>query len=153
MSAVLDSSADLAHSNTPTRAHIDRLEAEMRAMPPERHIEAPVDHTFGPGFYARTVKIPAGATAVGKVHATEHVFMLVQGELQIVTDGDCQTIRAPFQIVSPPGVKRAVHALTDCLCTNIHITTETDLAKLEAALITAPALDAPAAHEEITWPG
>ena len=38
----------------PTRAQIDRLQAEMLRMP---QVDIPTVHTFGPGFYARTIKI------------------------------------------------------------------------------------------------
>lgn len=143
------SGAELAAAHFPTRAQIDRIESDMRAMP-DAQIEIPVEHTFGPGFYARTVTIPAGATVVGKVHATEHIFMVVKGDITLVTDGARRRVQAPFQMVCAPGVKRAGHAHTECVCTNIHITTETDLDKLEAALITAPALEAPAAQEALS---
>lgn len=143
------SGADLAANHFPTRTQIDRIESDMRAMP-DAQIEIPVEHTFGPGFYARTVIIPAGATVVGKVHATEHIFMVVKGDITLVSDGARRRVQAPFQMVCAPGVKRAGHAHTECVCTNIHITTETDLDKLEAALITAPALKAPATQETIS---
>lgn len=149
MSASPHTGAALAAAHFPTRAQIDRIESDMRAMP-DAQIEIPVEHTFGPGFYARTVTIPAGATVVGKVHATEHIFMVVKGDITLVTDGARRRVQAPFQMVCAPGVKRAGHAHTECVCTNVHITTETDLGKLEAALITAPALEAPAAQEKLS---
>jgi hypothetical protein len=46
-------------------------------------------------------------------------------------------------------MKRAGFAHTDTICVNIHITKETDLDKLEAELIVAPALAAPEARKEI----
>lgn len=150
MSALLyPSSAALAAEYFPTRAKIDRMESNMRAMP-DAQIDIPVEHTFGPGFYARTVTIPADATVVGKVHATEHIFMVIKGDITLVTDGARRRVQAPFQMVCAPGVKRAGHAHTECICTNIHITTETDLEKLEAELIIAPALEAPAAQEALS---
>lgn len=119
-----------------------------------REITLSTEHGFGPGFYARTVFIPAGTTLVGKIHATEHIFMITQGDITLYApDGTERRVTAPFQMVCPAGIQRAGFAHADTVCTNIHITTETDLDKLEAALITAPALAAPAAQEEITWPG
>lgn len=128
------------------RPQIERLEAAMRQLP---QIEIPVKHTFGPGFYARTITIPAGATLTGKVHATEHVFIVSKGELLVVTDDGEQHIRAPFQTVCRPGLKRAGHALTEVECTNVHITDETDLARLEAQLIVPECLAAPARQEAL----
>ena len=129
----------------PTRDGIDRLEAAMRASPDQ--IDLPVTHTFGPGFYARTITIPAGTTLTGKVHATEHLFILTRGDITLVTEDGRQRVQAPFQIVCRPGLKRAGFAHTDCECTNVHITTETDLDRLEADLIVPDGLPAPLARE------
>jgi hypothetical protein len=129
------------------RAQIQQLEDEIRKLP---QFEVPTEHTFGPSFYVRTIRLPAGATLTGKVHATEHVFLLSQGELLVVTEDGQQHIKAPCQMVCRPGLKRAGHALTDVVCSNLHITTETDLAKLEAELISPDAelsFDAPQALE------
>ena len=110
----------------------------MRQMP---QVEIPTSHTFGPGFYARTITIPAGAALVGKVHATEHIFILSRGELAVATEDGVQVVRAPFQQVCRPGLKRAGHAITECVVTNVHITELTDLAALEAELIQPEALE------------
>lgn len=131
---------------TPRRQRIQDLEAVMRRMP---QIDIPVEHTFGPGFYARTITIPAGATLTGKVHATEHIFLVSRGELLVVTDDGERHIVAPAQMVCRAGMKRAGHALTEVVCTNIHITEERDLAKLEAMLIVADALPAPDMREAL----
>src|SRR4051812_7821394 len=88
----------------PTRAQIERLEADMRELP---QIEIPVEHTFGPGFYARTITIPADATLTGKVHATEHIFMVTKGDITLVADGIRQRVQGGFQMVCKPGSKRA----------------------------------------------
>lgn len=125
-------------------AAIRRLESEVRALP---QVEIPTAHTFGPGVYIRTITIPAGATVVGKVHATEHIFILSKGELAVATEDGGQVLRAPFQQVCRPGLKRAVYALTECVVTNVHVTDTTDLDALEAELIQPEALsfEAPSA--------
>lgn len=127
----------------PAKQSIQRLEDSLRKMP---QADIPTEHTFGPGFYARTITIPAGCTLTGKVHATEHLFIVSKGEILLATEDGAQHVRAPFQAVCRPGMKRAGHALTEVVCTNIHITTETDLLRLEAALI-VPELEAPASME------
>ena len=129
-----------------TRSKIDRLESVMRDMP---QAEIPVTHTFGPGFYARTITAPAGATIVGKIHATEHIFMVIKGDITLVTEDGEMRVQAPFQTVCRPGMKRAGYTHAETVCTNIHITTETDLQKLESTLISAPALAAAEAKGEI----
>lgn len=118
-----------------TRQHIERLEDELRELPEQVDVESRTGHLFGPGFYARTLTLKAGETLTGKVHATEHIFMLTQGSILVATEEGAQEIHAPFQAICRPGLKRAGHALTDCVCVNIHITQETDMVRLEATLI------------------
>lgn len=110
-------------------------------------VELPLFHTFGPGFYARTINIGAGTVLTGKVHSTEHIFILSKGEMSIVTDDGSFRVAAPYQAVCRPGLKRAGYAHTDCVCTNVHITEETDLVKLEAQLIDSECLPAPQNEE------
>lgn len=114
------------------REGIYRLEGLMREMP-QAHLEP--EHTFGPGFYARTLRIPAGTCLTGRVHATEHLFALSQGEMLLATEDGSIRVKAPFQCVARPGTKRVGYVITDAVVTNFHLTTETDLARLEAALI------------------
>lgn len=132
LAAPANESGALLNAAPSMRQQIDRLEAAMRLLPP---LDIPVEHTFGPGFYARTITIPAGCTLTGKVHATEHLFILSRGELDIATEDGVQRLQAPYQAVCRPGLKRAGHAVTECVVTNVHITEERDLLALEAALI------------------
>lgn len=132
--------SDAPLAPTPTREQIERLQATMAGLP---QADIPVEHTFGPGFYARTIRIEAGTVLVGKVHATEHLFLISKGTIALATEDGTQTVSAPFQCVARPGLKRVGYALTDVVCTNVHITEETDLARLEAALIVPEALAAP----------
>jgi hypothetical protein len=132
--------------DAPMRAQIERLESDMRDMP---QVEIETMHAFGPGFYARTIRIPAGVALVGKVHATEHIFMVTLGDITLVTEDGERRVQAPFQVVCRPGLKRAGFTHSETVCVNIHITNETDLAKHEAELIIAPALEAPARQEKL----
>lgn len=141
-------SPELANPND-LRSQVDRLEQQVSAAP---QVEMPVLHGFGHGFYARQLLIPAGTVLVGKVHATEHIFMVTQGDITITTDDGVQRVQAPFQCVCKPGMKRAGYAHTDTVCVNIHITNETDLDKLEAELIVAPASPA-LTQKEQAWLG
>ena len=130
----------------PSREQIDRLEAALRSMP---SIELETSHTFAPGLYVRTITIPAGATLTGKVHATDHVFILSKGDMTLVTEHGRRRVQAPFQTIGKAGIKRAGYAHAESVCTNIHITDETDLVRLEAALIVPDALPAPVRPKEI----
>lgn len=128
------------------RPQVEELERTMRDLP---QVDIPVQHGFGPGFYARTITIPADTLLTGQAHATDHIFMVTKGDITITTDDGTVRVQAPYQAVCKAGGKRAGYAHAETVCVNIHITTETDLAKLEAALIEAPALAAPEARKEI----
>jgi quercetin dioxygenase-like cupin family protein len=104
-------------------------------------IELPVQHDFAHGLYSRTIFIPKGATAIGKIHKTEHMTIISQGSVIIATENGPMQVTAPALFVSPPGSKRAAYALEDTLWTTIHGTSETDLEKLESELI-APSYEA-----------
>lgn len=127
----------------------DRTNLDPAFTPPQQ-IDLPAEHAFGPGYYARTIRIPAGTALIGKIHATEHIFMVTQGDITLYSpDGTERRVSAPFQMVCQPGSQRAGFAHAETVCTNIHITDETDLEKLEAALIITPALEFQAVQKEI----
>lgn len=130
--------------STQPRQQVERLESAMRELP---QIHIPTEHGFGPGFYARTITIPADTLLTGQIHATEHIFMVTKGDITLTTDEGTMRVQAPYQAIVKPGMKRAGYTHAETVCVNIHITTETDPVKLEAALIVAPALPAPARKE------
>jgi hypothetical protein len=98
--------------------------------------ECPLQHVFAPGAYARTMRIPAGTVIVGKIHKHAHLNILSQGTVCVMTEteGDRQ-LTGPLTMVSPPGTKRAVYAITDAVWTTIHLTNSTDLEEIEAEVI------------------
>jgi quercetin dioxygenase-like cupin family protein len=116
----------------PSRASIVRLEKSMRDLP---QVECPLQHTFARGMYARTVLIPAGTVAVGKIHRHQHISIVAMGDVTVATESGLVRVQAPYMVVAPPGTKRAVYAHTDTLWTTFHASEETDLEKLEAELI------------------
>jgi hypothetical protein len=117
----------------PTRADIEQLQVLMSAMP---QVATPTAHHFADGVYLREMRCPAGATIVGKVHKRPHFFILAAGEMTVTGDGSpARRITAPAIIVSGPGIKRAGHAHTDCVCLNVHRTDSVDLDAIELELI------------------
>ena len=129
------------------RAQLAQLEQLVRAVP---QLDYDTTHTFGPGFYARTVRLPAGAVAIGKVHKTEHLFFVTEGECTLSTDEGPLRVGAGYQAIGRAGSKRAVWCHSDCVITNVHMTTETNLVRLEAELIEAESLPAPGG---VSWLG
>jgi hypothetical protein len=84
-------------------------------------VECPLQHVFAPGAYARTMRIPAGTTIVGKIHKHAHLNILSQGTVCVMTEteGD-RELTGPLTMVSPPGTKRAVYAVTEAVWTTVH---------------------------------
>jgi hypothetical protein len=82
------------------------------------------------------MRIPAGTVIVGKIHKHAHLNILSQGTVCVMTEteGDRQ-LTGPLTMVSPPGTKRAVYAVTDAVWTTIHLTNSTDLEEIEAEVI------------------
>lgn len=128
--ALADAMTQLKHvERGSVREQLYSLQASMVGLP---EVECPLQHVFAPGAYARTIFIPAGSVIVGKIHKHQHLNILSQGEVQVLTEsGGVEHLRGPLTMVSPAGTKRAVYALTDVVWTTIHLTNETDLAKIE----------------------
>lgn len=118
-----------------TRERLDALEAELLRHP---QVEIPPRHYFAKGLYAREITIPRGTLLTGKIHTTQHLNIISQGEISVLTEHGPKRVKAPCTLVSPPGTKRAGYAHEDTVWTTIHAnpTDETDVDKLEALLIT-----------------
>lgn len=116
-------------STSGVRKQLYALQASLGGLP---EVECPLQHVFAPGAYARTIFVPAGTVIVGKIHKHQHLNILSQGEAHVLTEsGGVERLRGPVTMVSPAGTKRAVYAATDLVWTTIHLTNETDLAKIE----------------------
>jgi len=111
---------------------VERLQASMASMP---QVELPTKHYFADGMYCREVFRPAGVTIVGKVHKKEHFYIVISGEVTVVSNGHREQIKAPRILVSQPGTKRAVYAHVDSICITVHRTIETDLEAIERELV------------------
>lgn len=128
----------------PTRKQIGCLEALLKTLP---QVELRVEHHFAPGMYIRTLWIPKDVRLVGEAHTKDHIFTLTQGELLVVTEEGRQRIKAPYQAVCRAGIKRVGLALSDVICSNIHLTDLTDLVAIKAECIESektPAIEAEA---------
>ena len=83
----------------PTAEQIRRFESAMLEMP---QVEIPLEHTFAPGLYVRTITVPAGATLVGKVHATDHIFIISKGDMTLVSEEGRGAFRLRFSASQKP---------------------------------------------------
>lgn len=134
--AAIDQAALLFHRafETAPRDKIMALQAAVDQCP-STLAELVPKHHFAPGSYARELFVPAGRIVVGKIHKHAHVNVLSQGHCTVFTEDGLVELQAPLTFVSSPGTKRVVLTHTDIVWTTVHVTNETDLAKLEAELI------------------
>ena len=121
-----------SEDHIPTKADIFNLQSAMSELPQS---DLPTSHFFADGMYCRFLPRPAGTLIVGKVHKNEHFYIICCGTIKVTTDSGVKEITGPQVIVSKPGTKRAVLALTDATCLTVHRTNSTDLDEIEAELI------------------
>ncbi len=120
-----------------TPEQLARVEARMLAQP---QLDAPVLHRFAPGVYLRSVVMPAGADVIGHEHRTEHFNLLLRGRCLVLSEGRVVELRAPAVFVSGAGVRKVLHILEETEWATVHATTETDVEKLESAMVTKSAV-------------
>lgn len=119
----------------PKRGELLSLEAAMREFP---QVDCPLQHTFAPGAYARTIAIPAGTGIIGKIHKHAHLNIVSRGRVTVVTEFGRETIDAsvvPVVFTSEAGAKRALACHTDVVWTTIHLTDSKNLADIERDII------------------
>jgi len=118
------------------RDTLQRLQEAMENHPNRLAVtDFPVKHHFTDGLYTREALLPAGTTVVGKIHRHNHMLMLLKGKAYLASTEGLEFIQAPFVGESKAGIRRAVHALTDCIFVTTHVTSETDLTKIEEYVI------------------
>ena len=111
-----------------TREAIFKLQDALSTLP---QVEIETRHYWADGVYCREMVMPEGTVVIGKVHKREHFFMVTKGRIRLAGNGETRDVEAPAVIVAQPGSKRAIIALTDSACANIHRTFETDLEAIE----------------------
>ncbi len=132
MKGIVPTKSQLAERKT-----IHALQDLMLALPKDEQIDVDsmTSHHFAPGVYAREYFIPKGSIVVGKIHKTEHFNIICKGKCSVSTEDGPMMFEGPCVFTSRPGVKKAVYAFEDTTWITIHVTEETDLEKIEDAVI------------------
>lgn len=118
---------------TSATQRVDRLQFELGKLP---QLDMPLIHRFTPGMYIRELQIPKGAVIITKIHKTTHPFVVSQGHLSVWDEKTgVQHVRAPHTGITTPGTRRVAFAFEDSIWTTFHATDETDVEKIEAAII------------------
>ena len=121
------------------RERVAALQAAMNLVPGSVQGDSdlcPLTHRFAEGVYVREIFIPAGTLIVGKIHKHTHPNFLMKGLVTVITEeGGMETLQAPKTMISPAGCKRVVFAHEDTVWVTVHVTSETDLEKIEDYVI------------------
>jgi quercetin dioxygenase-like cupin family protein len=104
-------------------------------MAEQPQVDVPIEHWFAHGLYVRQMRMPAGQAFVGKIHKSEHIVIIAQGSITLLTDEGVVKLQAPATFVSKPGAKRVGFVHEDLVMLNVHHSFETDMEKLEQELI------------------
>jgi hypothetical protein len=120
------------------RNKVNQLEQMVEQLP---QVDCPVRNIFAPNIYAREMTIPTGVVLTGAVHKTCHLSILSKGQVRVVSDEGVIELTAPATLISQPGAKRAIFAISEAVWTTIHATTETDLDKLVTELTESTAAE------------
>lgn len=117
-------------------APINAIEAVLVDLPQR---ECPVTHRFTPGLYTREIFMPAGedgTIVTSKIHKTEHPFAILAGRVSVwQSETGWVEYRAPYVGITKPYTRRVLVVHEDTRWVTFHVTNETDLKKIEAALI------------------
>lgn len=110
------------------KERVDEIAGEMLENP---QVPCPVRHMFYPGLYIRELTLPPGVLAIGYIHKTWHMNVLLKGAVRVVTEGGPVDLVAPLQFYGPPG-RNIGYVLEEMTWLNIYPTEERDVETLEA---------------------
>lgn len=130
-----------------SHAIIDALELEMSKYP---GLECPLAHEFIPGFYVRSILMPAGSIITSKVHGTRHPYFVAHGKLTVVSwPKGAERIEGPHWGMTEPGTRRVLFIEEETLWTTFHATDLTDVEAIEDEILIPyinPLLSCPTLH-------
>jgi hypothetical protein len=93
------------------------------------------------GVYAREMKAPAGIVITGKIHEHDHINILSEGEISVMTDDGMKRVKAPYTFESKAGIRRIGYTHSDITWTSIHSVLTDDINELEKELFTVPSIE------------
>jgi hypothetical protein len=129
-------SVSIGRTDRPMR---DRVLNYERAVGALEQVDLPLRHFFinekaASHVYAREITIKKGIAAVGRVHKFSCINIVSKGKLLVATEDGVKVVEGPCTWVSEAGCKRALYTLEDTIWTTIHLTDETDIAKIKDEL-------------------
>jgi hypothetical protein len=102
-----------------------------------QEFEPPLEHLFCSGLYARRNYVPAGMTVITKVHAVEHITIVLYGKCHVYDhNGKKSIIDMPNMWVTKPGTLRAIHCETDTSWITVHPSDKNSVEEAEHEIFT-----------------
>ena len=101
--------------------------------------ELPVIHHFVPGMYCREIFMPKGSIVTSYVHRYEHPYVVSKGDCWVL-NAQCvwDRVTAPHFGVTLAGTRRLLVMCEDTIWTTFHITSTTDVEKVEREIFIRP---------------
>tara|TARA_R100001594_G_scaffold771_9_gene3133 strand:+ start:3004 stop:3621 length:618 start_codon:yes stop_codon:yes gene_type:complete len=109
----------------------------------------PIKETFADGCYIREIYNPANEFIFTKIHAKEHPYFLLKGEMTILTHDGLEHIQAPHYGITKPGIKRLIYTHTECIFVTVHATNAETSEDVEKEIIAEDFNDPRVALEDI----
>jgi hypothetical protein len=72
---------------------------------------------------------------VTKIHKITHPYFILKGEVSVLTEEGVVRLKAPYSGITKAGTKRIVYVHEDTIWITVHVTNETDIAKIEEQVI------------------
>lgn len=95
----------------------------------------PLKHSFVDGAYVREIFMPKGLLLTSKIHKITHPYFIMSGDVSVMTEEGTVRLKAPYQGITKSGTKRVLYIHEDTVWVTVHVTKETDLAKIEEEII------------------
>ncbi len=84
--------------------------------------EGVISHNFADGQYIRTAVAPKNTLVSTKIHAKNHPFFLMKGDISIFGEDGVKRIKAPFHGITEAGTKRVLYVHEECTFITVHRT-------------------------------
>ena len=104
-------------------------------FPPDRISHHWAGQGDAKGIYAKEIRIPAGFMLASHQHSYDHLSILASGRVRLATPAGVQYLVGPVALTIAKGVTHKVLAITDAIWFCIHPTEETDVDKIDQAII------------------
>lgn len=122
----------LVERDAEMREKVERIEAFMLLQP---QVEIPVQHFFsGDGVYGRQIFMPKGTLMTGRIHLHEHLNIILQGDVTMMTVDGPRRVKGPMSMVSAPGTKKIGYVNEDTIWMTVHATHDRDVKNIERTL-------------------